>query len=175
MAVPKVPDFVDTAAEIHSTWANPPCCVFVSRVLARNAHMEHLFDPRNRAWWSKANLWEGEDRFANIEAYAEVVFRKARRLAPYFMIGDLTWGAVKFHLLLGKWFACQGWRKNGTGHTFFLKVANNRIDEGVILESDTHSGVRLNRLPFVPGAEYGNIPFKAYLMQFKDLALVELW
>ena len=161
---------LDVARERAREFWNAPCCTFVAKALAYLYGAESRYNESKRDWWARANIWDENEPFSNLEAYAEVLASIGGN-AQYNVMNNITWRRVEGLLRKGQWYIMQGWRENGTGHTFFIRISKGRKDEGFILESSVGRGLRGNRKPLLAEHEYPDIEIRDYITQFRDLGV----
>lgn len=128
-----------------------PCCVMVARVLAKYADAEDVFKPGTQ-WWEDANIWNETKPYSSIAAAASVV-RHVTGEDPVEqgrVYGARAAAIVADRLDFDEWYVIQGWRSDGTGHTFLLHTDKDSPFGCDIIESSEALGLRAQG-----GAWYG--------------------
>lgn len=152
-----------------------PCSVLVARALALMADAEDLYRPRTR-WWEDAQIYDAARLYSSLDAAAEVVRHVTRTdpsshcifkgsTAPELAVRALAPAAV---------YVVQGWRRDSTGHNFFL-ITHPRSPYGCkIVESSESAGTRVGGEAW--GREHGFEYSPERLRPFdRGVGIVRLW
>lgn len=138
-----------TAAVYRARGDGLDCCVFVARVLAAMAGSQDIHRPGTQ-WWRDANVWDAARPYSSLDAAAEVVEhvtgRSPREHSVFF--GGPPLALVAEALSPGASYVIQGWRSNGTGHTFFLTTHDASGWGCVVVESSKSLGLRVGGEPW---------------------------
>lgn len=147
-------------AEPGSGW---PCTEWVALVLARASSLEGWFR-RGADWWKRANIWDPEAPYSDLDAAAEVVIEYSGETPTSIVLHRPS--LAELEELVGQmearggWWVVQGWRRllpdgsadpsdEGSGHSFLVEVLEG--GQARVLESSVDRGVRLAGVSWVGG------------------------
>lgn len=152
------------------------CCTLTAKLLLRHSGLKDL----GHEWWKAANVWEATDPFSSVRAAAEVATQIHGRDSTYVILryeDGLTFKRIMPYLTRGQWYFAQGWRPDGTGHAWIMRIARNVTWEADrVVESSKALGLRINETDWRPGDEFApRVDLAPRLLHFQSgIGLAEL-